>query len=74
MMASCDASINWACRRKSSSVRLRSVISRTTHMTCGPSLVSSGLNVISTGNSLPSARRAHRSKPDPMGRMAGLAW
>ena len=38
-------------------MRLRSVISRTTHITCGPSLVSSGLSVISTGNSLPSARR-----------------
>ena len=33
-----------------------------------------GLSLMSTGNSLPSARSAQRSSAEPMGRRAGRAW
>src|SRR5439155_1120037 len=38
-----------------------------------PSSVSSGLRLISTGNSTPSLRRPYSSSPAPMGRACGLS-
>jgi len=47
------------------SKRLRSVISRMELLTSVPSSVSSGLRLISTGNSVPSFRRPKSSAPRP---------
>ena len=56
-----------------SSAALRSLTSRTAAETSSPSLVCSGLRLISTGNSLPSRRKPRRSSPAPMGRTCWLA-
>jgi hypothetical protein len=56
-----------------SSAAVRSLTSRTAADTSSPSLVSSGLRLISTGNSLPSRRKPHRSSPAPIGRTCRLA-
>ena len=54
--------------RNRSSAALRSLTSRTAAETRRPSAVSSGLRLISTGNSVPSLRRPWSSSPAPMGR------
>src|SRR5213593_1050889 len=53
------------------SKRLRSVMSRMELLTSVPSSVSSGLRLISTGNSVPSLRRPKSSRPAPIGRTFG---
>ena len=76
-----------ACRRRSisavrsASVRsaawrrscVRSLVSRMALVTRTPSSVSSGLKLISTGNSVPSLRRPKSSRPEPMPRTRGSA-
>ena len=51
----------------------RSVTSRIALDTISPSSVSSGLRLISTGNSLPSLRKPKSSRPDPIDRAFGSA-
>ena len=58
-----------SCSRSSSC--LRSVMSRMAAVTSVPSSVSSGLRLISAGNSLPSLRRPNRSSPAPIARVRG---
>ncbi len=50
------------------SSHFRSVVSRMVLMNCWPSSVSNGLKLISTGNSVPSLRRAYKFRPDSIGR------
>ena len=64
-----SSSTFFSCRVRSN--RFRSVTSRMELLTRTPSSVSSGLRLISTGNSLPSLRRPYRSMPPPMGRTRG---
>ena len=61
--------------RSASSERLRSVMSRTTHMTCAPSLESRGLRVMSTGNfaSIHAPRPEIEPGTHPSCRVAGCA-
>ena len=56
-----------------SSAFLRSVTSRIVLDTISPSSVSSGLRLISTGNSVPSFRKPKSSRPDPIHRVFGFA-
>ena len=60
-------------RRSSSSAARRAVISRIALETSTPSSVSSGLRLISTGNSVPSLRSACSSIPAPIDRALGSA-
>ena len=53
------------------SSRLRSLMSRIALETSTPSSVSSGLRLISTGNSLPSLCKPYSSSPAPIGRTRG---
>jgi hypothetical protein len=55
------------------SAALRSLMSRTAAETSKPSLVSSGLRLISTGNSRPSRRSPYSSSPAPIGLTCPLA-
>ena len=55
-------------RANRSSSRSRSAMSRMAALTSTPSWVSSGLRLISAGNSPPSFRLPHSSNPSPIGR------
>jgi len=72
-MESLEDSTIAASRTAASRSRLAWVMSRIAAVTQVPCSVSSGLRLISMGNSLPSERRPDNSSPAPISRTLG-AW
>src|SRR6185295_11971396 len=71
MIASSDDSTIAASRNRTSSLSLRSVMSRMALVRKRPWSVSIGLRLISTGNSVPSFRKPNSSNLAPIGRTRG---